>query len=72
MMISMYFAVSWLEPRLVINDSAVEWIEDRTGPNNVSRESSRLTTLSLRSPSQGLLKAHFITWTQLKKCDLLK
>jgi len=39
MMISMYFAVSWLEPRLIINDSAVEWIEDRTGPNNQVNES---------------------------------
>ena len=36
MTINMYFAVSWLEPRLVINESAVEWDEDRTGPKNVS------------------------------------
>ena len=36
MMISMYFAVSWLEPRLQINNTAVEWGEDRTGPMNVS------------------------------------
>lgn len=35
MMISMYFAVSWLEPRLQINNSATEWIEDRTGPKDV-------------------------------------
>ena len=36
MSISMYFAVSWLEPRLQINVSATEWTEDRTGPLNVS------------------------------------
>ena len=35
MTINMYFAVSWLEPRLVINETAVEWDEDRTGPKNV-------------------------------------
>ena len=35
MTINMYFAVSWLEPRLVINETAVEWEEDRTGPKNV-------------------------------------
>ena len=35
MSISMYFAVSWLEPRLQINKSATEWTEDRTGPLNV-------------------------------------
>ena len=39
MTISMYFAVSWLEPRLVINESAVEWDEDRTGPKNEVNES---------------------------------
>ena len=37
MMVSMYFAVSWLEPRLQINATAQEWIEDRTGPKDVSR-----------------------------------
>merc|ERR1719397_2390927 len=36
MSISMYFAVSWLEPRLQINSSAPEWTQDRTGPLNVS------------------------------------
>ena len=36
MMISMYFAVSWMEPRLVINETASEWTEDSTGPVNVS------------------------------------
>ena len=35
MMIHMYFAVMWLEPRLVINETAVEWDEDRTGPKDV-------------------------------------
>jgi len=39
MMISMYFAVSWLEPRLNINNSAVEWVEDRTGPTDQVNES---------------------------------
>lgn len=39
MMISMYFAVSWLEPRLVINTTATEWMEDRTGPKDQVNES---------------------------------
>jgi len=39
MMVSMYFAVSWLEPRLQINDTAQEWIEDRTGPKDQVNES---------------------------------
>ena len=39
MMISMYFAVSWMEPRLVINETAKEWTEDRTGPKDVGEES---------------------------------
>lgn len=30
--ISMYFGVSWLEPRLVINETASEWTEIKTGP----------------------------------------
>ena len=34
--ISMYFGVSWLDPRLVINDTAEEWNEVKTGPKNVS------------------------------------
>ena len=34
--ISMYFAVSWLEPRLPINASASEWTEARTGPTDVT------------------------------------
>ena len=34
--ISMYFAVSWLEPRLQINASASEWTEARTGPTDVT------------------------------------
>ena len=38
-MIHMYFAVMWLEPRLVINESAVEWDEDRTGPKDEVNES---------------------------------
>jgi len=39
MMISMYFAVSWTEPRLVINQSATEWSEERTGPKDQVNES---------------------------------
>ena len=39
MMIHMYFAVMWLEPRLVINETAVEWDEDRTGPKDEVNES---------------------------------
>jgi len=39
MMVHMYFAVMWLEPRLVINESAVEWEEDRTGPSGEVNES---------------------------------
>ena len=43
MMVHMYFAVMWLEPRLVINESAVEWEEDRTGPSGVrSRQNNFL------------------------------
>ena len=38
MMIHMYFAVKWKEPRLVINMTAVEWDEDRTGPKDVSEK----------------------------------
>ena len=36
MSISMYFGVSWLDPRLNINDSATEWTEVKTGPKDVS------------------------------------
>lgn len=35
MVISMYFAVAWEEPRMVINESAVEWRDARTGPTDV-------------------------------------
>jgi len=42
MSISMYFAVSWLEPRLQINNSATEWTEDRTGPLNEVNESPEI------------------------------
>lgn len=36
---AMYFAVSWLEPRLVINSSASEWTEEKTGPKDQVNES---------------------------------
>jgi len=36
---AMYFAVSWLEPRLVINTTATEWREMKTGPNDQVNES---------------------------------
>lgn len=42
MSISMYFGVSWLDPRININDTATEWREVKTGPRdevNVSPES---------------------------------
>merc|ERR1712130_459456 len=39
MVISMYFAVSWEEPRMVINESAVEWRDARTGPTDEVNES---------------------------------
>jgi len=38
MSMAMYFGVSWLDPRLEINDSATEWTEVKTGPKNVRRE----------------------------------
>lgn len=34
--ISMYFGVSWLDPRLRINTTAAEWKEAKTGPKDVS------------------------------------
>jgi len=40
--ISMYFAVSWLEPRLKINESATEWSEAITGPANEVNESPEI------------------------------
>jgi len=39
MMIHMYFAVMWVEPRLEINLTAVEWDEERTGPKDEINES---------------------------------
>ena len=36
MSISMYFGVSWLDPRIKINDTATEWREVKTGPKDVS------------------------------------
>jgi len=36
---AMYFAVSWLEPRLLINSSASEWTEEKTGPKDQVNES---------------------------------
>jgi hypothetical protein len=41
----MYFGVSWLDPRLVINDTAEEWKEVKTGPKNV-RSSFALPALT--------------------------
>ena len=48
MTIHMYFAVMWLEPRLVINQSAVEWDEDRSHSNN-QKYYSRITS-KVKSP----------------------
>jgi len=39
MVISMYFAVSWEEPRMVINQSSTDWNDERTGPMNEVNES---------------------------------
>jgi hypothetical protein len=39
MSISMYFGVSWLDPRLAINETAIEWTEVKTGPKNVNQPS---------------------------------
>jgi hypothetical protein len=36
MSISMYFGVSWMDPRLQINETAAEWTEVKTGPKDVS------------------------------------
>ena len=36
MSISMYFGVSWLDPRLQVNETAAEWTEVKTGPKDVS------------------------------------
>jgi len=44
MSISMYFGVSWLDPRLQVNETAAEWTEVKTGPRdevNVSPQSLR-------------------------------
>ena len=40
MVISMYFAVSWEEPRMIVNESAEEWRDERTGPKGVSGHQS--------------------------------
>ena len=32
----MYFGVSWLDPRLQVNETAAEWTEVKTGPKDVS------------------------------------
>ena len=40
--ISMYFGVSWLDPRLLINTTAPEWKEAKTGPKDVSRDKNEL------------------------------
>ena len=42
----MYFAVSWSEPRLRINQTAAEWTEARTGPTNVGVSDSSDRNLS--------------------------
>ena len=34
MSISMYFGVSWMDPRLQINESAPQWTVAKTGPKN--------------------------------------
>jgi len=39
MVISMYFAVAWEEPRMVINQSSTDWNDERTGPVDEVNES---------------------------------
>ena len=53
MMVHMYFAVMWKEPRLVINESAVEWDEDRTGPKDVSEVGLSLRVTQDISPRRS-------------------
>ena len=53
MMVHMYFAVMWKEPRLVINESAVEWDEDRTGPKDVSEVGLSLRITQYISPRRS-------------------
>ena len=53
MMVHMYFAVMWKEPRLVINESAVEWDEDRTGPKDVSELGLSLRITQYISPRRS-------------------
>ena len=53
MMVHMYFAVMWKEPRLVINESAVEWDEDRTGPKDVSELGLSLHITQYISPRRS-------------------
>mgnify|MGYP001192732013 FL=1 len=47
MSISMYFGVSWLDPRIKINDTATEWREVKTGPKDVSAINYRWQTKTL-------------------------
>lgn len=49
MSISMYFGVSWMEPRLRINSTAQEWTEDRTGPKKSSERVTRKSEVHLVS-----------------------
>ena len=44
---SMYFGVSWLDPRLRINDSATEWTEVKTGPKDVRTTLQSVTNAKL-------------------------
>ena len=61
MSISMYFGVSWIDPRLQINATAPEWTEARTGPKDVRTFSLSLLTVS------GLLFHIFISFIGSKR-----
>ena len=54
---AMYFAVSWLEPRLNINTTASAWTEEKTGPRDVSCKypGHLISPSRLRSLSEYLL-----------------
>lgn len=58
MSISMYFGVSWLDPRIQINRTASEWTEVKTGPKDVSRIFTKIISNS------------WFTWKLNKYCTV--
>jgi hypothetical protein len=49
----MYFGVSWLDPRLMINETAPEWKESKTGPKNVREIRERNKFLAAANCEKG-------------------